>query len=158
MELIRLNCLEHKTPQETWRLLKGLCGGSFVRKRTNTDVEAHSILFNKKAKAPLFLSARFPLHKCFYSLLRTRLKNPGNRRRPDGLSLIFLNAYATTLSPILSELFGKCMCDDKIPDCWKAAVIASISRRSFSKFRPIACTSIALQFLEKLIFSHLTFL
>ena len=74
---------------------------------------------------------------------------------PDGVPPILVKNCYRSLSQPLTVIFNRAFENSVVPDCWKIACITPVPKKvdpgAEIKFRPIACTSILLKVLEKLV-------
>lgn len=84
--------------------------------------------------------------------------NPNKASGPDNISARFLNAMATSVSPILTIIFQSSLDQGKVPDDWKTAYVTPLFKKGdksrASYYRPVSLTSICCKTLEHIVHSH----
>ena len=70
---------------------------------------------------------------------------------PDGLPSIVLKTCSYELCHYFCNIFSRSVNSSLFPDQWRIARIVAVPKKDSTKFRPIACTSSLLKFLEYLI-------
>ena len=78
---------------------------------------------------------------------------------PDGISAKMLKGVASSLAPVLVQIFNLSILDAKVPSQWKFSRVVPIPKGSStnpspSNFRPISLLSITSKLLEKVIHSR----
>ncbi|MGL5707187.1 MAG: reverse transcriptase family protein, partial [Aeromonas sp.] len=160
-EIQRLNKLYvnavtgNKTCRELWRVLKQLCCTNSSGKEISVDVEKLNYEFcashecttlpvYSKSDAQTILE---PVN-VFTQLCSTKANKAAG---PDALSPVVLKVCSDSLSVPFTDLFNKCLSSGKIPDIWRPARITPVPKKGSQKYRPIACTSVMLKLLERLL-------
>ena len=74
---------------------------------------------------------------------------------PDGLPGRVLRACADQLASVYTDIFNLSMTESVIPTCFKQTTIVPVPKKStgtcLNDYRPVALTSVAMKFFERLV-------
>ena len=173
LEIRRLNqiytntLLGNQNCRQLWNTLKSLSGMKPKFQRSDHKANDLNRMFTTAASSSSALSPELPSDQSSCSInddllvsqhqVHSELSNlkVNKAAGPDGLPPIVLKACATYLAEPLTVMFNRCISEGKIANCWRPVRITPIPKKEAGKFRPIACTSMLLKVLEKLVLSRI---
>ncbi len=88
---------------------------------------------------------------------KKQLQRPNSRKAtgPDQISTASLEYCAYEPAPILPDIFNCSLARQKVPECFKTAVIVPVPKKPNSSclndYRPVALTSVLMKILERLV-------
>ena len=120
---------------------------------------------NKNSTQPFTVDASDPTAPPFLIReheVRNLLCRQNSRKAagPDQISPASLKHCAYELAPILTDIFNCSLAQQKVPDCFKSAVIVPVPKKNnpscMNDYRPIALTSVIMKVFERLVCNHLS--
>ena len=78
---------------------------------------------------------------------------------PDGLPGRVLRACADQLAGVFTDIFNMSLIESVIPTCFKQTTIVTVPKNTkatcLNDYRPLALTSVAMKYFERLVIAHI---